>query len=255
MSSVTVSTVSHQQADLIKNLLGDLQSHCPDVNEVILTVNVNESLPFQRDEFDFHLQVIENDYPKGYSANHNAAFNRANGNYFCVLNPDIRLDADPFPELIRCLQDRRIGAVAPLIVNGKGEVEDSARHFPTPWSIFKKALGFGSKREYIIGLTPFSPEWVAGMFMLFRCETFREVGGFNEKFFLYYEDVDLCARFRSKGMQVLLCPTVKAVHDARRESHRSLKYLRWHLLSITRYFASSVFFRTVLLNRKSIIGR
>jgi GT2 family glycosyltransferase len=82
---------------------------------------------------------------------------------------------------------------------------------------------------------PFSPDWIAGMFMLFRSELFREVGGFDERYFLYYEDVDLCFRLRQHGYEVILVPDARAVHFAQRQSHRNLRYLLWHVRSLVRF--------------------
>ena len=81
------------------------------------------------------------------------------------------------------------------------------------------------------------PDWVAGMFMVLRSETFRAAGGFDEGYFLYYEDVDLCWRLQRSGLRAALLPTVRAIHDARRSSHRKLRYLLWHGKSMLRFFA------------------
>ena len=86
------------------------------------------------------------------------------------------------------------------------------------------------------GQASFHPEWVAGMFMLFRSQDFARLGGFDEAFFLYYEDVDICVRAWKQGMKIVACPQVSVVHDARRDSHRSARHIRWHLASMVRYF-------------------
>jgi hypothetical protein len=85
---------------------------------------------------------------------------------------------------------------------------------------------------------PFSPDWVAGMFMLFRNELFREIGGFDERYFLYYEDVDLCFRLRQHGYDVVLVPDARAAHFAQRQSHRNPRYLLWHVRSLVRFLLS-----------------
>jgi hypothetical protein len=103
----------------------------------------------------------------------------------------------------------------------------------------RKALGPVPKLDYEMSTAPMSPDWVAGMFMLFRREVFAEMSGFDERYFLYYEDVDLCRRLRRRGYDVRLVPTVTAVHDARRESRRSLRHLRWHLASMARFLFGS----------------
>lgn len=233
---ITVSVVSHRQGGLVRNLLADLQQHCARAVTVILTVNVDEELPFQAGDFGFPLRVKRNPEPKGFGANHNAAFGIAETDYFCVLNPDIRLRDNPFPRLLEALQDRHVGVVAPKIVNAQEVTEDSARRFPTLSSLAKKALGLARRLDYEVGDSPFHPDWVAGMFMLLRADAFRRVGGFDERYFLYYEDVDLCARLRRAGYDIRVEPAVRVVHDARRDSRRNVRYMARHLSSIFRYF-------------------
>jgi N-acetylglucosaminyl-diphospho-decaprenol L-rhamnosyltransferase len=124
------------------------------------------------------------------------------------------------------------------VVSPGGLHEDSWRHFPTLTSLLRKALGMGDGSYRLPGDgRHFSPEWVAGMFMLFRSDVFRRLGGFDEDFFLYYEDVDICARLWKSGYRLLACPAVSVVHDAQRDSHRKWRHLRWHLGSMARYFA------------------
>jgi len=232
---VSISIVSHRHGALVHDLLRDIARHCPGI-EVLLTINVEETLPFDSAQFAFPLRVIRNAVPKGFGANHNAAFRKAAGQYFCVLNPDIRLTADPFPVLIAALAEAGVGVAAPRIVNPDGETEDSARRFPTPWAIVRKAFAGVPHHDYEITNVPLRPEWVAGMFMLFRSAVFGEIAGFDERYFLYYEDVDLCRRLRSRGYDVRLVPSVSAVHDARRQSRGNLRHLRWHLASMLRFF-------------------
>jgi N-acetylglucosaminyl-diphospho-decaprenol L-rhamnosyltransferase len=233
---VSVSVVSHGHAPLIASLLADIAARVRTPIEVILTLNLSEALPFDPAHFSFPLLVVENPTPRGFAANQNAAFPLSRAEFFCALNPDIRIERDPFPELLRCLQDRSVGVAAPLIRNPAGAVEDSARRFPTPFSILRKALFHRTEIDYPIGNETIHPDWVAGMFMIFPREIFAALGGFDERYFLYYEDVDLCARLRLAGKRVALCPSASAVHDARRQSLRSLRYMRWHLSSMLRYF-------------------
>lgn len=231
---VSISIVSHRHGALVHDLLRDIERCCGDV-EVLLTVNVEETLSFDSTSFAFPLRIIRNANAKGFGANHNAAFARAEGKYFCVLNPDIRLNANPFPILIGALADEKVGVAAPRIASPSGETEDSARRFPTLWVIARKVLTGAQHHDYEVANTPLRPEWVAGMFMLFRFEVFRQLGGFDERYFLYYEDVDLCLRLRRLGYDALLEPQAVALHDARRASHRDLRHFLWHLRSLTRF--------------------
>lgn len=233
---MSVSIVSHGQANLVGHLLADLARIDGVPLEVILTLNLDESLPFAEHGHAFQLKIIRNLRPKGFGANHNAAFQHAQGNFFCVLNPDIRLSADPFAALVADLSAPQVGVAAPLVRAPGGEVEGSARRFPTPLTILSKLAGKPRTADYPPASAPFTPDWVGGMFMLFRSDTFRDIEGFDEGYFLYYEDVDLCARLRRRGLYALLDPRVECLHDARRQSHRNLRYMSWHLRSMARFF-------------------
>ena len=231
---LSLSIVSHQHGSLVHELLRDIDRSGEDV-EVLLTINVPEPLPFELSAFGFPIKVTVNAAARGFAANHNAAFRQAGGAYFCVLNPDIRFDADPFIALRRALDDETIGVAAPVVLSPGGSMEDSARKYPTLWSVAKKAFMRSPTLDYSIGTEPFSPDWVAGMFMLFRREVFARAGGFDERYFLYYEDVDLCRRLSGLGYRVQLVPAARVVHEARRHSHRNLRHLMWHVTSLLRY--------------------
>lgn len=234
---ISLSLVSHGQAELAAAVLSDLAGlDGAEGFEVILTCNLPETLPFAARDFPFSLTVLQNANPKGFGANHNAAFTLARGEYFCVMNPDLRLPVNPFPGLIDELRRSNAALAAPAVLNPAGAVEDSVRRFPTPGGLLAKLLGRGDGRHAMtLGEAPFAADWVGGMFMLFRADAFRAVGGFDEGFFLYYEDVDICARLWKSGWRVLACPAAQVVHNARRASHRDVRYLSWHLASLARY--------------------
>ena len=235
-AQVTVSMVSHGHGALVSSLLADLAKHCGSAISVVLTLNIPESIEVDEAGYPFALRIIRNESPRGFGANHNAAFKYCANRYYCVLNPDVGLDENPFPPLIRELDKPKVGTVAPRIINPEGNTEDSARRFPTPSFIVRKFFGRATDLDYRIGQATISPDWIAGMFMLLRTEVFRESGGFDERYFLYYEDVDLCRRLRKLGYDVRLVPVVSATHDARRESRRNSRHLRWHLASMLRFF-------------------
>lgn len=230
---ITVSIVSHAHGAMVGHLVDALLT-CPEIAQVVVTLNVPEPLSLVADD---RVSVIRNESPRGFGANHNAAFASCRETFFCPLNPDVELRSNPFPDLLETLVNNDAALIAPLVISPQGEVEDSVRRFPTLRTLLAKALGGQDGRYSLVpGQRSFFPEWVAGMFMLFRAADFARLGGFDEGFFLYYEDVDICARAWKAGMKVMVCPEIHVVHDARRDSYRSLRHLRWHLTSIGRYF-------------------
>jgi N-acetylglucosaminyl-diphospho-decaprenol L-rhamnosyltransferase len=242
---ISISVISHMQMDLIDNLLQDINKHCRASSiEFILTLNLDEKLPGTVDNCWFPVRIIRNIKPMGFAANQNQAFSQATGHFFCVMNPDIRLNENPFPALLSCLQHSSAGVAAPVVLGEDGDMEDSARYFPTPLKILCKAFGGCRGSDYVVRNEPIFPDWVGGMFMLFPIDIFKRLNGFDQRFFLYYEDVDLCARLRLLGYEVVLCPIARVVHQARRSSHQDFNYLRWHMASMMRFFCSGVFLQT-----------
>jgi hypothetical protein len=248
---ISISVVSHLQLDLVVQLLDDLAEYCQDLNfEFILTLNLAEELPFALKRYIFPIRLIRNAGPIGFGANHNQAFAKSSGSYFCVLNPDIRICSNPFLLLMNCLQDPCVGVAAPLVLGPDGCVEDSARQFPNPLKILGKFFNVRQKPAYAGTESIIYPDWVGGMFMLIPKKIFERLGGFDERYFLYYEDVDLCARLKLLGYRSLLSTKAQVVHHAQRSSHANFRYLRWHLRSMMRFFLSPVYWRLLFSSRR-----
>jgi N-acetylglucosaminyl-diphospho-decaprenol L-rhamnosyltransferase len=237
---ITISIVSHNHGALILKLLDDLNLVTDQTFEVLITNNVPEPTIDYSSPYQFPVCIIHNNARKGFGANHNAAFKMARGKYFCVLNPDIRLPHNPFPVLLSAMETGTTGIAAPRVVNGAGLTEDSARPFPRISCIVRKVLGRPECSRYSENNIPNNPDWVAGMFMLIRRETYQALHGFNEGYFMYYEDVELCARARNHGWGIAYCASTSVVHEARRDSHKNLRFLTWHLTSMLRYLLSGV---------------
>lgn len=245
---VQVSVVSHGQAHQVWRLLRDLDDHCQCLRfAVSLTLNIDEALPFGTADFSFPVRLIRNPLPKGFAENHNAAFKASfsePADHFCVVNPDVRIRENVFDMLTDCLRrESGVGVAAPLVRNLMGGVEDSARLLPTPLTILSKTLGFKEKPLALPDRECIAVDWVAGMFMLFPKQVFANMGGFDERYFLYYEDVDICCRLWLAGFKTILVPGATVIHDAQRDSHKKIGYFIRHLTSLLRFFASSVFFR------------
>src|SRR5688572_28278613 len=137
---VTLSVVSHRQNALVNELLRDLARQVPGAMTIVLTENVRDGQPLDTVAGAHRVELIVNRQAKGFGANHNAAFHRTTAPVFVVLNPDIRLQQDPFAALSARLNDAQTAAVGPLVRSPQGRLEDSARKFPTALSLLKKAF-------------------------------------------------------------------------------------------------------------------
>jgi GT2 family glycosyltransferase len=232
---ITLSVVSHRQNALVNQLLADIARVCADRVALVVTENVPDSPPLVTQGLGCPVERIVNQSIKGFGANHNAAFRRCKTPYFCVVNPDVRLPNDPFPPLVDSLQRPRVAVAGPLVRGPGGKVEDSARRFPTPAILLCKLFYAKRTPDYPIGIEQIEVDWVAGMFMLFRSEAFAMVKGFDEAYFLYYEDADICRRLRKFGFATICNASAHVIHDARRDSHRKIGLALHHAASAIRF--------------------
>lgn len=236
--AIAVSIVSHGHGEMVWSLVPQILA-CPEISKLFLTINIPENVP----EFpDPRVVIVRNESPKGYGANHNAAFKLNKYPCFCVLNPDIIFTGNPFPELLRGMGGSNVGLIAPLILGGSGQPEDSMRVFLTPWSLLKRVLGI-ELGAYVLAKdrAAIHPDWIAGMFMLFSSKAYSLVNGFDERYFMYCEDADICTRLWKSGYTIVGCLSTSVIHNAQRASHRSFKHLSWHARSMIRYFFSHSF--------------
>jgi N-acetylglucosaminyl-diphospho-decaprenol L-rhamnosyltransferase len=241
MTEVHLSIVSHRQGDLAARLLSDLQPFLREGRAMATVVlNVPERLSFDPAAFP-NLQVVVNDTPLGFSANQNRTFQSCAAPYFCVLNPDLRIPENPFPRLLAAFKDDRLGVVAPSAADTEGRIQDNARRLPSPLGVIRRALLKKVTLDYPLDQEIVYPDWIAGFFMLFRASAFRAIGGFNARYFLYYEDAEICCRLMQAGYKVAWMPRLRIVHDARRSSRSSPRYLAWHASSILRFFGSPTY--------------
>ena len=217
---ITVSIVSHGQWALVEPLLEQLDRWCGrTIAKVLLTVNIPESLTL-KDSWRFAVERIDNLQPKGFGANHNAAFTRCRTPWFLILNPDIRLESDVLSALL-LKTSAAAGLVTPCIREPGSDAAEPYRELLTPLELIRRR-----QRGH---RPPTEPAWVAGMFMLIRHEAFAQVDGFDERYFMYCEDFDLCARLRLAGWKLQAEPSVTVVHLAQRASQAALRPLLWHL--------------------------
>lgn len=255
---LSLSVVSTSQGALVRNFLTTLDAHAPPVPvEVVLTINGPEPSPLEGLNLGFPVRVIENSTRRGFAQNHNAAFRVARGVHFCVINPDITFSEDVFSPLLAHLRDPRVGITAPRMVDETGEMQDSFRSLPTPGRIIARVFGreLPDERTLVDEQGFAFPDWIAGMFLLLRSGVYRELGGLDERYFLYFEDVDIGVRCRLAGYELVVDTGVTVGHDARRDSHRSLSYLRKHLASARKFFLSRPYRGALAAKRAGTFNR
>lgn len=157
----------------------------------------------------------------GFARACNAGWRAGGAPFVLFLNPDAAIAWSGVRTLVATLErDPRIGVVGPRLERPDGSLEHSQHPFPRLRSTFGQALFLhrvgvdvvDDVRDPAAYARPRSPDWLTGACLLLRRAVVKELGGFDEGFFLYREDVDLCRRLRDRGLQVRYEPRALAVH-------------------------------------------
>lgn len=233
--------VSHGHGAQVEQLIRDIRRWSnASLTKVIVTVNApGLDLGFfghQSGDFPFELCIVHNSEPRGFGANHNTAFKQCGSDYFFVLNPDLELPENPFPALLSALADARTGCAYPVQTCPDGKRQDFERDLPTPSAIVKRRF---SKTGARLPTLP-QARWASGAFMAFNASVFRTLGGFDERYFMYCEDVDICLRLQLAGFRLARAETT-VVHHAQRQSWTNFRHLAWHVRSLLRLWNSAAY--------------
>lgn len=171
------------------------------------------------------VKLIENPQNLGFSKANNIALNLAKGKYILILNPDTVLQKDTLFKMVEFMDNNPKFSMATCKVeleNGKQDL-DARRRFPTPWRAFChfshlskifKNINFFSE-YYMDDISQDQEHEVdacTGAFMFIRSNALKKVGFFDEDFFFYGEDLDLCYRFRQNGYKIVYTPITKIIH-------------------------------------------
>jgi len=227
-----VAIVSYNTAGLLRRCL---QSIVADTSGPVLVVDngTDGSADLVRREFPgVRVRVEEN---RGYGAAANIAVTQLETPYVLLLNADTELTPRTLEALTRYLdQHPRVAIAGPRIVNAGGVYERSAHHFPTPTSLLLHARWWPGPQSR----APLAPsdqpswrrrlgsllgsdrnewrarrvDWVLGAVLAIRRAAFTSVGGFDEAYFLYQEEIDLCYRLRADGWEVHYVPAATVLH-------------------------------------------
>jgi GT2 family glycosyltransferase len=234
---LTISIVSHGQAALVDTLLRQLarQSAPGLVRRVVITLNLPEPVPPDWTVLGaFPVDIVRNLRPASFATNHNRALADCHDGLVAVVNPDIELRGDPFARLAQAAIQPGVGLVAPRVIEPDGRIADAARDLLTLGSVLARTL---LRRRQASA----APAWYAGMCLMLPARAWQAMRGFDERFRMYCEDFDLCARLRLAGYLLVQAPEAEVVHAARRSSNRNLRPMVWHVASLLRVWASPVY--------------
>lgn len=230
MTVVDVVVVSYNSRERIRACVEPL-SRLDDV-EVVVVDNASADGTLES-VADLAIRAIPLSANTGFAHGCNVGIAAGEAPYVLLLNPDAEIGDDSIRELVRVLEEEPdTGAVAPRIVDGEGHLDFSLRRFPRLRSTFSQALYLHRVfpeanwtdelvRNEDVYERPGSPEWVSGACLLVRRTALERLGGLDDGFFMYSEDVDLCKRLHDEGLGLRFQPRATIVHAGGGSAPRS----------------------------------
>lgn len=237
---LSVVILSYNNSDILrKTLQSVLRSVTGYRFEVIVVDNdsPDHSADMVEAEFGREVKLIRNKN-NGFSAGNNVGLKHARGRYILFLNPDTEVDTNVFQECVALMDERKdIGMLGCKLIKGDGKPDHAAkRTFPNPWNSFLYFLHLSRflPKSQLYDAGNFSADEegetdsLSGAFMMTRSEVVDKVGGWDEDFFMYGEDIEYCYRVKQAGWKVYYYPKVVTIHYKGQSSKRVSNFSLYH---------------------------
>jgi GT2 family glycosyltransferase len=247
--SPTVVIVGYRAYAELEQCLASLAAHEPAVPVVVVDHAADEAKARGLVAAFPGVTYLKRHENPGFAAGVNYAARHAGPGPLLLLNPDCQLPGPIVAALVNVLTaNPEAGVIGGLIREADGTLQQSARRFPD------LTTALGGRTSWLSRVAPGNPltrrnltaapaagvvptDWVSGALMLIRRETFDQIGGFDEGFFLYWEDADFCRRAADAGWATLYAPVAEVVHlTARASRHAPVRSLRAFHHSAFRYY-------------------
>ncbi|MCL6493981.1 MAG: glycosyltransferase [Ignavibacterium sp.] len=266
MIDLSIIIVNYNVKEFLKNLLHSIQKASQHLSiEIIVVDNASDdgSVEMIREKFP-DVILIANEKNLGFGKANNIGLKKAQGKYVLLINPDTLVAEDTFIKLIEFFETHpEAGMAGCKILNPDGTLQLACRRsFPGPWTSFTKVTGLSSlfpksklfaryNLTYLDENQTYEVDAISGSFMMLRKEVYEKVGGFDEQFFMYGEDLDLCYRIQKAGYKIFYVHSTQIIHYKGESTKRSsldetkVFYNAMHLF-VNKHLSSSIIVELIL---------
>lgn len=249
MNPIIISIVTHNSEDIFQTL-DQFATFLPNEQyQLVIFDNHSNSEYIARLKKYAFVKLILSDENRGFGYGHNQVLLTSPEKIGVICNPDILVTKEALDEMIRLLKkDTSLAGVSPKVLNADGSTQYLIRHKLTVFDYFLRFIPFKSIKKFFNkrlsgyecrDLPNDQYSYVrmsSGCFLVVDIDKFKQITGFDERFFMYFEDNDLCLRFEQAGYKLLYSPFETVVHLYGKGSHRSFKLFIVFLQSMARFF-------------------
>ena len=242
MLDLSIIIVSWNVVDLLVNCLDSLlcspistdnsQTNLPTVEIIVVdSHSSDQTVPLLRERYP-QVKLLAQQENVGFTSGNNIGLTEAKGRYLLLLNPDTKVRESAIPNMIQYLdQNPDVGIVGPHTLNEDGSTQSTRRRFPTFWiGLFESTWlqRFAPKslldRYYVTEDAPpdatLDVDWVQGSAMMIRREIYEQIGGLDEGYFMYSEELDWCKRAKQVGWRVVFLGDAQIIHFGGKSSEQ-----------------------------------
>lgn len=223
---ISIIIVNYNTTGHLKECINSVINYCSNSEtELIVVDNCSTDRTIENfPEIFPNVKFIFSNHNNGFGAGCNVGANASSGDVFAFINPDTILEENVFSKLEDLLSQNSIGICGTILQDFEGNPIYSYNFFPGLHWEFLQAIGKGTNefindrllnKSIIESNKPIKVDWIVGAFLVMRREVFFEIGGFDEKYFLYYEDTDLCKLASDKGYTNFILPGLRIKHFQR----------------------------------------
>jgi GT2 family glycosyltransferase len=206
--------VNFKSRELLPRCLSSIQKLSGIRAEIILVNNDSEYLE-ALSSADFPIKIIQAPHNLGFGAGVNLGAQSTSGKYLFLLNPDAEIISAPFQDIFHEFgQNNNLAILGGKIVDDRGKIQPwIAGESITPLRIIKNNLGLSRDKQLQKQTDKLMVDWISGGAMLIRKDIFQKLGGFDEKMFMYFEDIDLCRHAKNQDFDLLYFPDLIIQHS------------------------------------------
>ena len=250
---LSVCIVAYHNYDDIKNAIDTMEKYTSPIIKKHVYIVDNGNSPDYKEENEAFISFLSS-YPdvEYIDAESNLGFGKGNNKvvpllysqYHCIMNPDILFTEDAFFSVLKYMDENpSVGMVIPNIVDQNGKRQLVYRKEVTVFDMFIRMFckGLFPKRmaEHTLQdqdySKPFQVPFGQGSFLVIRTDLFKKLGGFDDRFFMYMEDADLCKRVNEVS-KLMYYPGATVIHKWEQGSHKNKKLFKYHVQSMNKYF-------------------
>lgn len=240
--TLSIIITHHRTPELLALCLKSIQENIGDVKHEIIVVDSESKKEIQAPK------VVAFKKNLGYSKIVNAGIKQAKGDYILILNADIVVLKDSIQEMIKYMEENPdIGILGPQLLDSSDNIQISCFTNPSLGTILARRTLFGKTglgkkilRQFTISdwdrKSIRKVDWIQGSAMMVWKKAIKKAGLLDERFFMYFEDVDWCRRFGESGYKVVYFPKAQMIHYYQRRSKKLNKYTLIHIISALKYF-------------------